>query len=273
MWPFSNKHKTLSHAVLAGDVRAARKMLNRGADPNKCDPDDSAYPIHYALNHGPEMVQLLVEHGADVNIPSQRNGAMPLAFAEAHANDTDAPWESYPFNIPSSRRAEYAKVASILRKAGARLRTDQEEFAMDPRLRLQLKPKITHLVLIARMNFPTEDPEQIAERVEAKLNLEFPRNMPSQEQERIRKDVRALIKRECGVKDYLRGVEKPVPSPEEVMAKTGMSEDELTRRFMEHLIQQGKNPFKEMPEQMLRDAARKFPDLAELARRKFGTSR
>ena len=64
--------------------------------------------------------------------------------------------------------------------------------------------------------------------------------MPVQEQERIREEVRAIIKKECGVKDYLRGVEKPVPSPEEVMAKTGMSEDELTRRFMEHLIQQAR---------------------------------
>ena len=103
MWPFdSSKHKTLSHAVLAGDKRAVRRMLNRGADPNKCDPDDNAYPIHYALNHGPKMVQLLLDHGADVNIPSPRNGTMPLAFAESHG---------------------YWEVASVLRKAGARLRT------------------------------------------------------------------------------------------------------------------------------------------------------
>lgn len=114
MWPFSKKYETLSHAVLAGDVRAARKMLDQGADPNKCDPDDNAYPIHYALNHGPEMVQLLIDRGADVNIPSQRNGAMPLAFAEAHANDTDAPWDSYLFNTPSWERARYAEVASVL---------------------------------------------------------------------------------------------------------------------------------------------------------------
>src|SRR5436309_8956141 len=103
---FFSKHKTLSHAVLAGDLRAADKMLNKGADPNRCDPDDNAYPIHYALNHGPEMVQLLVDHGADVNIPSQRNGAMPLALAESRG---------------------YTEVAAILRKAGARLRTGQEE--------------------------------------------------------------------------------------------------------------------------------------------------
>lgn len=57
------------------------------------------------------------------------------------------------------------------------------------------------------------------------------------------------------------------------MDKTGISEDELTRRFMEHLIQQGKNPFEEMPEHFLRDAEKKFPDLVQLAHRKFGTSR
>jgi hypothetical protein len=253
MWPFSShKHKTLSRAVLAGDISAARRMLRQGADPNKCDPDDTAYPIHYALNHGPKMVQLLVDHGADVNIHSQRNGAMPLASAESRG---------------------YAEVASILRKAGARLRTGNEEFAMDSSFRLQIEDKIRQLVLIAHIHFPTGSPETVAERVREKLNLEFPRNMPPQDQEMIRKEVRALIRKECGVKDYLRDVEKPVPSPEEVMAKTGMSEDELTRRFMEHLIQQGKNPFKEMPEKMLRDAEKKFPDLIELTRRKFGTVR
>lgn len=246
------KHKTLSHAVLAGDLRAARRMLAQGADANRCDANDTAYPIHYALNHGPEMVQLLVDHGVDVNIPSQRNGAMPLACAESRG---------------------YREVASILRKAGARLRTGNEEFAMDPRFRLQIEDKIRQLVLMAHIHFPTGSPETVAERAAEKLNLEFPRNMPPQDHERMRKEVRALIRKECGVKDYLSGVEKPVSSPEEVMAKTGMSEDELTRRFMEHLIQQGKNPFKAMHGEMLRDAEETFPDLVELARRKFGTGR
>jgi acetylornithine deacetylase/succinyl-diaminopimelate desuccinylase-like protein len=246
------KYKTLSHAVLAGDTRAARKILNRGADPNRCDPDDDAYPIHYALNHGPEMVQLLVDHGANVNIPSQRNHAMPLAFAESHG---------------------YTEVAAILRKAGARLRTGDEELGLDPRLRLQIEPKIRTLVPTARIYFPTATPEVIAARVEEKLNLEFPQSMSPQDQERIRKDVRALIKKECGVKDYLKGTEPPIPSPEDVMAKTGMSEHELTRRFMEHLIQAGKDPFAEMSGDMLSDAEEKFPDLVQLARRKFGPKR
>jgi hypothetical protein len=249
MWPFgSRKHKTLSHAVLAGDIRAVRRMLDQGADPNKCDPDDDAFPIHYALNHGPEMVQLLVDHGADVNIPSQRNGAMPLAFAEAHG---------------------YGEVASILRKARGRLRTGNEELSMDPRFRLQIEPKISELVLMAHINFPTDNPETIAELVEGKLNLEFPKNMPPHDQERIWKEVRALIRKECGVKDYLRGIEKPVPSPEDVMRTYGMSEDELTRRFLEHLIEEGKNPFVDLPERFIMETEQKYPDLLALARDKF----
>jgi len=251
MWPFSSrKYKTLSHAVLAGDLRAVRRMLAQGADPNKCDPDDDAYPIHYAVNHGPAMVQLLLDHGANANIPAR--GSMPLAAAEARG---------------------YTEVALILRRAGARVRADNEEFSMDPRFRLQIEPKISTLVVMARIHFPTESPELIADRVEGKLNLEFPGNMPLHEQERIRKDVRALILKECGVKDYLGAAKETIPSPEEVMRKTGMSEDELTRRFMEHLIQRGKNPFEDMPEHFLQDAERKFPDLVQLARRKFGTSR
>lgn len=252
MWPFdSSKYKTLSHAVLAGNIRAARKMLDQGVNPNTCDPDDDVYPIHYALNHDPAMVQLLVDRGADVNIPSPRNHSTPLAFAESHG---------------------YGEIASILRKAGGRLRTGNEEFAMDPRYRLQIEPKISELVLMARIHFPTSDPETIADRVEEKINLEFPENMPLKYQEITRKEVRALIKKECGVEDYLHGLDKPVPSPEEVIDSTGMSEDELTRRFMEHLIQQGKNPFKEMPKHMLRDVQEKFPDLVQLARRKFDSS-
>ena len=247
-----NKYKSLSQAVLAGDVRAARKMLERGADPNRGDPGDNANPIHYAVNNGPEIVRLLIEFGADVNIPSPRSHAMPLACAESRG---------------------YKDVAAILRKAGARLRTGEEELSLDPRVRLQIKPKIDMLVLTAQMNFPTATPEVIAERVEEKLNLEFPPSMSPQDREKVRKDVRALIKKECGVKDYLEGTERPVPSPEDVMAKTGISEHELTRRFMEHLIQAGKDPFAEMSGDMLRGAEEEFPDLAQLARRKFGAKR
>ena len=70
MWPFkSHKYETLRDAVLAGDIRAVRTMLDEGADPNKVEPGDDATPINYAINQGPEMVQVLVDRGADVNVP------------------------------------------------------------------------------------------------------------------------------------------------------------------------------------------------------------
>jgi len=247
MWPFSShKHKTLSHAVLAGDLDAARKMLVKGADPNRCNPDDDAYPIHYAVNHGPEMVQLLVDYGADVNIPAR--GSLPLAVAEARG---------------------FTDVAKILRKAGAKLRSPYEEFLLDPRIRLQLEPKIAKIACMAHIYFPNESPEEVAKHVEEKLNMEFPQYISGAEQESIRRDVRALIQKKCGVKNYQKST---LPSVEQAKIITGMSEDELTRRFMEHLIQQGKNPFADMPNNMLRDVEMKFPDLVQLAHRKFGTN-
>lgn len=60
---------------------------------------------------------------------------------------------------------------------------------------------------------------------------------------------------------------------EAAMKKTGKSEDELMHDFMEYLIRDGKNPFQKMPVHHLRKAEEKFPDLIELARRKFGAIR
>ncbi len=64
---------------------------------------------------------------------------------------------------------------------------------------------------------------------------------------------------------------KPVPSIEEAMKSTGLSRDELERRFIEHLIQQGKNPFKDLPQELHQECEQKYPDLLKLCREKFGT--
>jgi len=245
---FGRKYDTLVGAIMAGDRRAVRKMLDQGSDPNRHDEGHSAFPLHCALNHGAEMVQLLIDHGADVNIPSRKTDAMPLAMAESRG---------------------YPDVAAVLRKAGARLRTGTEELSLDPRLRLQLEPKIEELHWKARMYFPDKSPEEIAGHVEEKLSIEFPSNMPEEQRESIRKDVRALIKKKCGVTGYLKDTKRPIPNPKDVMAMTGMSESELTRRFIEQLIQEGSNPFDDMPAEFTRQLESDFPDLASLARRKF----
>jgi ankyrin repeat protein len=80
MWHRDSDKRQLGTAVLKGDLRAARKLLERGADPNAPDPGDDITPIHYALNHGADMVQLLIDHGADVNTPGRSNET-PLGAA------------------------------------------------------------------------------------------------------------------------------------------------------------------------------------------------
>ncbi|MEN8131902.1 MAG: hypothetical protein ABFS45_17305 [Pseudomonadota bacterium] len=57
------------------------------------------------------------------------------------------------------------------------------------------------------------------------------------------------------------------------LRETGMTETELTRDFMLHLIDQGKNPFEGMPERLLTDARRDYPDIVERAYTKFGFPR
>lgn len=204
MWLFSQKCKTtLTHAVCSGDIRAVKKILKQGAEPNRRELNDDIYPIHYALGIGPEMVQLLIDYGADVNIPNQRNGATPLAYVEAKANNTYAsslpPY--HPSYVSPSKRAQFAEVASVLRKAGAKLSTGHEEFTMDPRLRLELEWKMGLLITEERqyMRYKClkESPEQLAKRVEKKLNLTFSADMSHQEQERVHNEIRALIKKNC----------------------------------------------------------------------------
>jgi hypothetical protein len=58
-----------------------------------------------------------------------------------------------------------------------------------------MEGKIRQLVIMARIHFPTARPDIVAERMEKTSNLELQKNMPPEERERIRKKVRALIKK------------------------------------------------------------------------------
>jgi ankyrin repeat protein len=171
----SRKYNTLSDAVRSGDLAAVRKMLAAGVDPNIIPPNDDIVPLFYALHEGPEMVRLLIEHGAEVNV-SGRGGATPLAKAEARGQ---------------------SEVAAVLRAAGARSRAANEEFEMDPRFRLKLQERIPFLVLQTRIQYPTEKPASIADRVEPQLKYQYPPNMPPDMQRRVRIEIRELILREC----------------------------------------------------------------------------
>ena len=66
--------RKLQDAVFNGDVEAVRYWLAQGADPN-CRPWDDEYfeapqppPLSWAVsNRSEEIVQLLIDHGADAN--------------------------------------------------------------------------------------------------------------------------------------------------------------------------------------------------------------
>lgn len=69
-------------AVRTGKVSDVRKHLERGIEPNGRVGGESCYPIHYAVHAGVEMVELLVSHGARVDVKKE-DGATPIHLAAA----------------------------------------------------------------------------------------------------------------------------------------------------------------------------------------------
>ena len=80
-------HTAIHSAAAAGNVATARVLLSHGADPNWSQYDGSAIlsgegerPLHVAV-HFPEMVELLLEHGADPDGRMRSTGQTPLHLA------------------------------------------------------------------------------------------------------------------------------------------------------------------------------------------------
>ncbi len=71
----------LSGAVFTGDLAAVKQALTEGADPNAKDPQSGSTMLSIAALMGhTEIVELLLEHGADVNAKS-RDGSTALHTA------------------------------------------------------------------------------------------------------------------------------------------------------------------------------------------------
>ncbi|MBF0330722.1 MAG: ankyrin repeat domain-containing protein [Candidatus Omnitrophica bacterium] len=191
---FAKKYGSLSDAVRSDDIKAVRKMLNDGTDPNKPASGDDANPIFYALHSGPQMVQLLIDHGADLNVIG-RNGTTPLAAALSQG---------------------YNDVANVLRKSGAELISDTDEFWMDPVVRSKLKDDIYKIVFAARMSFPTDDLMEIARKVKTKVNANFASEYTALERKILEEEDWLLILDVVGgkslVAEYM--AKKPVVVPQ-----------------------------------------------------------
>ncbi len=84
MFNRSKKLIPLENAILNGDIDQVRRHLEAGVDLNQTIPGDSAYPLHYAANTHADMIQLLIDHGADVNVKDDK-GKTPLHCAAVGA--------------------------------------------------------------------------------------------------------------------------------------------------------------------------------------------
>lgn len=213
------KPMRLVDAILAGKINHVHYHLKAGVNPNERIPSERGYPLHFASHSYSNIIGLLIEYGADVNVRDE-GGKTPLHIAAG---------------------ALYLEGVRVLLKNGANVNAVDKEGNTPLRIATQGTPLTA---LFAALGMPPEENEM-----------------------RDRKAVAELLIAHGAV------MEEVVPTPEEVMQKTGMSEDELTRRFLEHLIQSGKNPFKGLPEQFRRECEQKYPDLLDLARRKLGTDR
>lgn len=72
----------LSGAVFIGDLAAVKQALTEGADPNAQDPQSGSTMLSIAALMGhTEVVALLLEHGADVNVKSRDGGTALHAAA------------------------------------------------------------------------------------------------------------------------------------------------------------------------------------------------
>lgn len=75
----------IENAILNGDIDQVRRNFKAGVDPNQAIPGDSAYPLHYAANSRADIIQLLIDQGADVNVRDGK-GKTPLHCAAVTAN-------------------------------------------------------------------------------------------------------------------------------------------------------------------------------------------
>jgi ankyrin repeat protein len=75
---------SLFEAVMSGNLAEVKRLvIDCGIDPNAREDDKSATPLHAAAESGsPEVVEFLLEHGADLNA-RDKYGDTPLHYAAA----------------------------------------------------------------------------------------------------------------------------------------------------------------------------------------------
>jgi hypothetical protein len=100
----STKAEELSAAARRGDAAAVKRLLDEGVDPNtKFRYDVTA--LMYACDHGHlDVVKVLIDHGADLNVKDTFYGSTPLMLAISPAQ---------------KKTPEHAEIAKLLIAKGA----------------------------------------------------------------------------------------------------------------------------------------------------------
>lgn len=84
--PLSQGDQALYQALLMPRQQNVQQALNNGANVNAQRPPDGIAPLHLAVADGkPELVELLLAHGAHVNVRT-RKGSSPLHLAAMYEN-------------------------------------------------------------------------------------------------------------------------------------------------------------------------------------------
>jgi len=76
-------------AVMRGKLGDVRRHLEAGVDPNEPVDNGTSNPIHFAVHAGAEIVEILIRHGANVNVRSRRGEgktALHLAAASGYVD-------------------------------------------------------------------------------------------------------------------------------------------------------------------------------------------
>ncbi len=82
MFGKSKEAMPLANAILTGNIKEVRRSLESGIDLNQIIEGEGCYPIHFAINSSLEIMQLLIDNGADVNVKDQK-GKTPLHIVTA----------------------------------------------------------------------------------------------------------------------------------------------------------------------------------------------
>ena len=82
-----NHSEALQSAAYASQTAMCRYLLSRGADPNSRELPNGKPPLEYALfNRNSELVQLLIEAGADLTYPTQADVSKGYSHFEEYAH-------------------------------------------------------------------------------------------------------------------------------------------------------------------------------------------